>query len=190
MGDYEVKQTRTVDCPYDTIIDVPQEKIVERQVIHERVEYDYVDCPYDTVVDCINEVHVDVPYDVVVESTYTVDKIVERPVYKEHVIDVPVDRIVERVEYHDVVVEKPVYVEVEVEQPYERIVERIVEKPVYCDLICEKEIEQIQMNDKHNVKLRSDFRIVQENIDHCNADCHNLQRRCDDTSSRIRNLEA
>merc|ERR1711957_708751 len=51
-------------------------------------------------------------------------------------------------------------------------------------------IEQIQMNDKHNVKLRSDFRIVQENIDHCNADCHNLQRRCDDTSSRIRNLEA
>merc|ERR1712086_908792 len=124
--------------------------------------------------------------------------------------------IVERVEYHDVVVEKPVYIEVEVEQPYERIVERkvevpierfveipveryvdieipverIVEKPVYCDLICEKEIEQIITHDQHNVKLRSDFRMVQENIDRCNSDCHNLQRRCDDTQSRIRNLES
>merc|ERR1712226_193370 len=182
----------------------------------ERVEYDYVDVPYETVVDVINEVHVDVPYDVVVETTYAVDKVVERPVYKEVVVDVPVDKIVERVEYHDVVVEKPVYVEVEVEQPYERIVERkvevpverfveipveryvdieipverIVEKPVYCDLIVEKEIEKIITHDQHNITLRSEFKKVQENIDICNSECHQLQRRVDDTQARIRNLEA
>ena len=161
---------RHVEIPIDRIVEIVQERRVEREFyteIEKIIRNDrYVDVP------------VERPYDVVVERPYTreveiavkVDKIVERPydviiekirevprdvvrerqvtVAVDKVIEVPVEKIIEigvRNEIHTELVfehhqERPVFDNAQVDIPQPRY----VDKPVQIDNIVENPIERVQ----------------------------------------------
>lgn len=101
------------------------------------------------------------------------DEIVEQIQHTEKIVHVPVERIIERPVYKQNVIEKPVYIEkikeVQVEVPVEKIievpVEKIVEVPVEIiidnPVIREKIVEQQIYVDKYTKKPKSSYNEVQ-----------------------------
>ena len=178
----EIEQIVEVPVPVEQIEEVEVEQLVERIVMVDKVVEKFVDkivkkrvpikkrveVPVEVEVEKIVKVPVEkfiekkvkrlveVPVEKIIERPVVINKVVERPVYREKIIEVPVERIVENVRTVEKVVEKPVFIdrevfkevevikekiiEVPVEKKVEVDVEVIVEKPVYKEVLIEQEV--------------------------------------------------
>lgn len=151
-----VEIVREVERPYEQVIEIPVEQMVENAV----GVMEFTEKPYERVyerpvkmggtqtvpVEFIIEKDVYVPRENTLEiqvpqiigkiverdvvKTINIERITERPVPIEKIIEIPVRRIIEVPKFIETVIEREIPIEQTIERIIERIVERRVEVPV------------------------------------------------------------
>jgi len=167
--------------PYEKIVEVPVEKIVERPIYIEKL----VEKPI------YIEKIVEVEYEVIVE------KRVEIPV--ERIVEVPVEVTVEMPITVERIVEKPIYIEKIVERPTEVLIEEEEAEDQELRLNHELSIKRITDLESEKIRLERELSrllagkvgammIQNTNIDYTHA-CAALQAQNDKLRNEIRNAQ-
>jgi hypothetical protein len=168
--------------PYEKIVEVPVEKIVERPIYVEKL----IEKPI--YIEKIVEIEVDV----------IVERIIQIPV--ERIVEVPVEVTVEIPITIERIVEKPIYIEKIVERPTEILVEEEEEEDQELRLNHELSSQRIRDLEREKMNLERDLGYLSAknvgammmfqntNIDYTNA-CVALQNQNEKLRNEIRNAQ-